>query len=169
MASANQGLSSNRSLPVEVRVADARDLPVMIDMVNSAFAIETFLDGTRTDDERMSELMQKGEFLIAEKSGVPVACVYTEVHGERGYFGMLSVHPSQQGQGLGRYMVTAAENHCQKRGCRFMDITVLSPRTELPPFYRKLGYEQTGTKEFVTTRSMQPGLNPHLIVMSRKL
>jgi GNAT superfamily N-acetyltransferase len=173
--------------PVRIRLASAADMPAMIPVVNAAFAIETFLDGTRTDEERMAEMMRKGEFLIAEEvaeeiadrvakgegaesnPGRMVAAVYTELRGERGYFGMLSVDPSRQGTGLGRVMVEAAENYCREYGCQHVDIIVLSLRPDLPPFYRKLGYIQTGTEAVRTSRPLKDGVECHGIVMSKAL
>src|SRR5215471_6684733 len=121
-----------------IRTAGAADMAAMIPVVNAAFAIETFLDGSRTDEDRMAEMMRKGEFLVAEAAGENglrrmVAVVYTELRGGRGYFGMLAVDPAQQGTGLGRLMVDAAEDHCRRHGCKHMDIMVLSLRPELPP------------------------------------
>lgn len=145
-------------------------MAAMIAIVNAAFAVETFLDGTRTDEERMAEMMRKGEFLLAEREpGRLVACVYTELRAERGYFGMLAVDPSAQGAGLGRRMVEAAEDYCRHRGCKFMDITVLSLRPELPPFYRKLGYVETGIEEFRPSRPLREGIECHCIVMSKAI
>lgn len=98
------------------RLAGARDIIAITRVVNSAFAIETFLEGARTDEVRMREMIEEGDFLVAQdESGRVVACVYTELRGERGYFGMLAVDPSRQGKGRGRMMVAAAENHSQQR------------------------------------------------------
>ncbi len=156
--------------PVRIRAATAADMPAMIPVVNTAFAIETFLDGTRTDEERMAEMMRKGEFLVAEDpAGEIVATVYIEVRGERGYFGMLAIDPRQQGTGLGRRMVEAAENHCRQHGCKQVDIVVLSLRTDLPPFYRKLGYVETGREDFRTSRPLKDGVECHGITMSKAL
>ena len=153
-----------------IRIATPSDVPAMVPVVNAAFAIEDFLDGTRTDPERMSEMMSKGTFLVAEKAaGTIVASVYTEMHGDRAYFGMLAVDPSLQGTGLGRRMVTAAEEHCRNQGARFMDIAVLSLRPELPPLYRKLGYVETGTEDFKPTRPLKPGVECHAILMTKPL
>src|SRR5260370_17983827 len=130
---------SNSISPVHIRAATAADMPAMIPVVNTAFAIETFLDGTRTDEERMAEMMGKGEFLVAEDdAGQVVATVYIEVRGDRGYFVLLAVDSRRQGTGLGRLMVEAAERHCRPHGCKQVDIVVLSLRTDLSPFYRKL-------------------------------
>jgi ribosomal protein S18 acetylase RimI-like enzyme len=109
-----------------------------------------------------------GEFLIAIANDVMVASVYTEVRGERGYFGMLAVRASQQGTGLGCTMIQAAEQHCRTKGCTRMELTVLSLRTELPPLYRKFGYHETGRKPFHTTRQIAGNLPCELILMSKQ-
>ncbi len=154
---------------VHIRLATLVDMPAIVAVVNAAFSIETFLDGTRTDQQRMAEMMAKGEFLVAEDGDRVVACVYTEQRAHRGYFGMLAVDPRQQGRGFGRTMVEAAESHCRARGCRHMDIAVLSLRPELPPFYEKLGYVRTGSEEFHPSRQLKPGIECHCIIMSKKL
>jgi hypothetical protein len=66
-------------------------------------------------------------------------------------------------------MVEAAENFARRHGCTFMDITTLSQRPELPPFYRKLGYAETGTEEFHPNRPLKPGIECHCITMSKPL
>src|SRR5580658_1908514 len=89
-----------------VRVATAVDGPAMVSLINAAFAIETFLEGTRTDDADLAEKMTKGNFLLRyDGSDRLLAAVYVEVRGSRGYFGMLAVDPAHQGKGLGRTMV----------------------------------------------------------------
>jgi len=158
------------SFSFSIRPAKPRDLPAMLPVVNSAFAIETFLEGNRTDAESLTKMMARGEFLLAhDPSGKLVASVYVEKRGTRGYLGMLAVDPAMQGKGLARKMVDAAERHCRERGCEAMDLTVLSLRPELPPLYRKFGYVETGTEEFIPSRSLKPGLSGHCIIMSKPL
>ncbi len=152
-----------------VRSADERDIPTIIAITNAAFSVEEFLDGTRTDEERIQDYVKAGEFLVAEENSRVIASVYIELRGERAYFGMLAVDPAQQGRGLGRVMVDAAEDYCRSKGCKFMDISVLSLRPELPPFYRKLGYEESGTHEFRPSRPLRPGFECHIIRMSKPL
>lgn len=153
-----------------IRVATAGDRATMLRIINSAFAIEKFIEGQRTNDGQLAEMMQKGEFLLGMDSfGRVVASVYVEVRGSRGYFGMLAVDPRQQGAGLGRAMVEAAEQYCREKGCKAMDLTVLSLRPELPPYYRKFGYAESGVEEFRTTRPLKGELKCHLIVMSKQL
>ncbi len=156
---------------VGIRIATPAEVFAAVPVINAAFAVETFLDGTRTDETRVAEMMKKGEFLVAvgQDSGRIVASVYTERRGERGYCGMLAVDPVWQGTGLGRKMAEAAEDHCRNQGCKYMDIVVLSLRPELLPFYRRLGYTETGTEEFHPSRPLKPGVECHGIVMSKPL
>jgi ribosomal protein S18 acetylase RimI-like enzyme len=62
-------------------------------------------------------------------------CVYVELRGDRGYFGMLSVDPSRQGRGVGRRLIDRGR-YARANGCTAMDIRVVNLRTSLPPFYR---------------------------------
>lgn len=159
---------SDRS--ISIRAAGDADLSSMAALINSAFAIETFLEGPRTSEEQLCERMQKGLFLLGyDPEERLTASVYVEIRGGRGYFGMLAVDPSRQGSGLGRAMVDAAEDYCRRAGCKVMDLDVLSLRTELPPFYKKLGYVPTGTEEFRPARPLKTGIECHCIVMSKTL
>jgi ribosomal protein S18 acetylase RimI-like enzyme len=158
-------------LKVEIRLASSIDIPSIASVTNAAFGIEGgFISGTRTDEPSVSAMMQKGQFLVAETPDhLLVASVYIELRGLRGYFGMLAVDPSQQRSGLGRLLVEAAENYARCHGCSVMDITTLSRRPELPPFYRALGYVETGTEEFHPNRPLKPGIECHCILMSKPL
>lgn len=162
--------SAGASTTLRFRVATAEDSSRLIALINAAFAIETFLDYTRTDAVRLAAMMEKGSILVAEDAqGQMLGSVYTEVRGKRGYLGMLAVDPAHQKGGLGRRIVAAAEKRFSQLGCEAVDITVLSLRPELPPIYRRFGYVETGTEEFVPSRPLQKGLECHCIVMSKRL
>jgi GNAT superfamily N-acetyltransferase len=153
-----------------IRTAAEADFPRMIPLINDAFAVETFLDGTRTDASRIAEMTKTGEYLIAEdEAGEIVASVYVELRGDRGYFGMLAVDPGRQGTGLGRLMVDAAEEYCRVRGCLLMEISVLSLRPELFPFYGKLGYVEAYHEPFIYPHRLKEGLECVAIIMSKPL
>ena len=160
----------SRNSELVVRVASVSDCEALASLINSAFAIEKFLEGERTDEEQLKEMMRKGQFLLGcDAAGQLVASVYVEVRGSRGYFGMLAVHPEQQKNGLGSRMVGAAEEYCRSRGCGAMDLVVLSLRPELPPLYRKLGYAESGVQEFHPSRAFIGTADCHCIVMSKDL
>ncbi|MGB0082467.1 MAG: GNAT family N-acetyltransferase [Terracidiphilus sp.] len=155
---------------IRFRVAAAIDRPHLIQLINAAFSVETFLEGTRTDHRRLAAMMAKGCILMAEDGeGRLLASVYVERRGKRGYLGMLAVDPARQREGLGRRTVEAAENRFRRQGCEAVDITVLNLRTELPPLYRRLGYAEIGTEAFKTSQTLRPGMKCHCIVMSKQL
>src|SRR6185503_1739489 len=115
--------------PPVLREAVPADAPAVAALVNRAFLVEAFfVEGGRTTAEEVAGLLESGTFLLAEEDGRLVACVYVENRGERGYFGMLSVEPSRQGEGLGRLLVRAAEERCRAAGCREMEILVIDLR-----------------------------------------
>ena len=154
-----------------IRIATRSDIPAIAALVNAAFKIETIFDGTRTDEQNIAEMMRAGTFLLIEDgSGLLLASVYIELRGERGYFGMFAVRHSHQSHGLGRLIVKAAEQYCSSRGCKFIDVKMLSPRTVLLPFYHSMGYSEVGTEAFPSTRRMkEEGLECHFIVLSKEL
>jgi GNAT superfamily N-acetyltransferase len=150
-----------------LRPATAADAPSLVALINRAYEIEKFfVEGDRVSPAQVAELLSRGVFLIGEEVGVPAACVYVEITGDRGYFGLLSVDPTRQKHGWGRAMVEAAEHHARAAGCVAMDLSVVNLRTELPPFYHRLGYAETGTAPFTDQRASQPC---HFIVMSKAL
>jgi len=153
-----------------VRIALPADVKQMAPLINAAFAIETFLDGARTDEGQLAEMMRRGVFLLGyDAQGEMVASVYVELRGTRAYLGVLAVSPARQNRGFGRAMMGVAEDYCRARGSTVVDLTVLSLRPELPPFYEKCGYRETGREEFRPSRPLRNGLECHLIVMSKPL
>src|SRR5262245_25115125 len=122
-------------------IASADDIPALVRVINEAYEVEKFfVSGDRTDVATVRRLMTSGAFLVRREDDDLTGCVYVELRGPRAYFGMLSVDPSRQGTGLGRHLVGEAEQFARDHGCEAMDIRVVNLRTELPPFYRKLGY-----------------------------
>jgi ribosomal protein S18 acetylase RimI-like enzyme len=165
--------SSGSNSGFNIRLANAADIPALAEMINAAFSIETFLEGTRTDSDRLTSSMRKGEIFLAEASrdsgGRVLASVYTELRADHGYMGMLAVAPDLQGSGLARRLVLAAEDHFRRHGCKAVDISVLSLRPELLPIYRRFGFVETGTEEFGFARTFRDGAESHCILMSKPL
>jgi ribosomal protein S18 acetylase RimI-like enzyme len=141
---------SQRSLPegISLREATDADVPEMIAMINAAFEEETlFVSAPRTHTAQMAQHFQKGRFLLAHEIGKLVASVYYELRGGRGYIGMLAVDPQHQRCGLGRAMMTAAEDVLRSHGCKLAELTVINFRTALIAAYGRLGYAETGVEE----------------------
>ena len=148
-------------------LAAADDIPGVVRVINAAYEVEKFfVSGDRTNEETVRRLMTKGVFLVARVEGGLAGCVYVELRNPRAYFGMLSVEPSRQGTGLGRRLVDEAEQYARDHGCDAMDIRVVNLRTELLPFYRKLGYVERATEPVDDPRALQPF---HFVLMSKVL
>jgi N-acetylglutamate synthase-like GNAT family acetyltransferase len=159
-----------RGLPTSefTRVADLSDAPAITALINAAFVVERFfLERERITLEEVRGRFSTGQFLLLQDSESIAGCVYLEPRGERAYLGLLSVDPTRQKQGLSRRLMEAAEDHCRSNGRRFIDLTVVNLREELPGYYRHLGYVECGTSPFTagvpTTRPC------HLINMTKEL
>jgi GNAT superfamily N-acetyltransferase len=152
-----------------VRRAELSDVDALVKLVNEAFRVERFfIDGDRTDAEHIVQRFQSGRFLVAEDASARMAAsVYVELRGEHGYFGLLAVDPARQRAGLGRLLVAAAEEVCRDAGCHTMDLQIVNLRTELPPYYRRLGYAESGQMPFAAEAT--PKVPCHFVRMSKPL
>jgi predicted N-acetyltransferase YhbS len=151
------------------RQAGPEDAAALMELINEAFAIELkFFSNQRIDLAGVREHLQKGTFIAAESEVRMVGCVYTELRGDKGYFGLLSVAPSGQGRGLGARLITEAEDLCREAGCSVMELRILHLRTELPPYYEKIGYVVTGTENHIPQdpSALQPY---HFITMEKTI
>ncbi|HXC00755.1 MAG TPA: GNAT family N-acetyltransferase [Terriglobales bacterium] len=154
--------------PAEIRIAELADAPAIARLVNDAFRPERFFSTMdRTDPGKVSALFQKGQFFTLFEDGALAGCVYTELRGERGYFGLLAVDPQRQRSGIGARLIAAAEQHCRSNGCRFMDLTFVNVRQDLPTYYRQFGYVESGTLPFPTDQVTR--IPVHLVQMSKPL
>jgi ribosomal protein S18 acetylase RimI-like enzyme len=127
-----------------IRWARAAEAGEVARIINVAFEVEReFRRGERTSASEIRELIERGEVLVDEHDGRLVGAVEVRVDGPRGYFGMLAVDPSSRRGGVGRSLVEAAEEHCRGRGCTVMTMSTGEDRTELIPYYEKMGYRVT--------------------------
>jgi ribosomal protein S18 acetylase RimI-like enzyme len=155
-----------------IRYATAADIPSLVRLINAAYRVEDFfIDGDRTSAEDLeSRLAAPGScFIVAEDpaSEEIAAAVWVKVAEKRGYFGMLSVDPAYQCEGLGRLLITEIERHCIAAGCHALDLDVVNLRLELPPFYEKLGFATCGTAPFNPLKKLRR--EAHMILMTKPL
>ncbi len=152
-----------------IRIATSGDAPQITSVINAAFKIaeEFFIDGNRIKQAEVEELLTKGAFLLAEAGNKLNGCVYVELRGERSYLGLLSVDPTCQQGGVGSLLMTEAERYCRERGSEGMDILIVSLREDLPSFYQKRGYVESGTTPFPP--DVPTKIPCHFINMSKPL
>jgi len=106
--------------------------------------------------ERVVEIVAAGEMAVARAGGRIVGSVRVRRLDERtGFFGLLAVHPSDQGGGVGRELVRFAEELSRERGATTMELRLLVPREgddphkeRLHTWYSRLGYRPVGRADF---------------------
>lgn len=154
---------------VQVRIAKREDAERITTVVNTAFrrAEEFFIDEDRINVKGVLNFLDTGKFLLAESGGMLLGCVYVEPRGKRSYLGLLAINPARQQSGLGSLLMEAAEDYCRRLGLSFMDIKIVNLRKELPAFYRRRGYVETGTSPFPT--DVKTKLPCHFIDLSKPL
>jgi len=142
-----------------VAFANENDIPALNVLINSAYRGEQskqgwtteadLLDGIRTDEEGLKELMnQEGSVILKFTEGNQVqGCVHLKQEENKLYLGMLTVSPQLQNKGIGKILLAAAENEARKRNCIAVFMSVISKRTELINWYEKHGYVNTGKRK----------------------
>lgn len=144
---------------VRIIPAAEADAPALELLINSAYRGEDakrgwtteadLLDGTRTDAALIADIIRTPDNLILkyEERGRLLGCVELRQEGGRLYLGMLTVAPEQQGKGIGKNLMKAAEEEAMKRGCISVFMTVISVREELIDWYVRHGYRVTGQRK----------------------
>jgi len=154
---------------LQFRLAAIQDAEGITALINAAFrkAESFFIDGDRIDTESVRSLMDRGQFLVADKNGNFSGCIYVEFRGQRAYLGLLSVDPQLQKTGMGSALLKAAEEQCANAGCSFVDLRTVNLRTDNRAFYGRRGYVESGTEPFPA--ELTPKLACHFVNMSKRL
>jgi ribosomal protein S18 acetylase RimI-like enzyme len=136
------------------------DVPAIVALVESAYRGDVsrvgwtteadLLDGQRTDAESVVAILRApgSTVLLAEAGGQLVACCQLEQRpAAEAYFGMFSVRPHVQAQGMGRQVLAEAERIAlEEWAATSMVMTVLAQRAELIAWYERRGYRRTGER-----------------------
>lgn len=143
---------------MEIRHAVAADIPAVHHLVENAYRGDSarkgwtheadLLGGQRTDAQALAEMIgdPAQRILIAIEEEVVIGCVQvSQKNAETAYLGLLSVDPDLQAGGLGRALISAAENCARDDfNASSMEMTVIVQRQELIAYYERRGYTQTG-------------------------
>lgn len=157
----------DNDLAISVRRATPEDAVALAELVNDAYAIESFFaHGARTNADEIAELTQRGAFLVLEHAEGLAAAIFVERRGTTAYFGMLSVRPGLQGLGLGTRLVCIAEAMGEAMGATTMTLRIVNLREELGRWYRGLGYREVGTAPYDHRPTKQPC---HFVEMHKEL
>ena len=154
---------------IPFRLATPAEASQVTAVINAAFHIAEgfFIDSQRITQAEVEQLLSKGAFVLAADGDKIHGCVYVELRGDRSYLGLLSVDPERQQGGLGSLLMREAESYCRQHGSRYMDILIVNLREDLPAFYKKRGYVESGTSSFPP--DVETKIPCHFINMSKPL
>jgi GNAT superfamily N-acetyltransferase len=134
------------------------DVGEIVALVNSAYRGEGagwtneigLLAGPRTDPAMLAEALATGNgtmLLLRDQDGAQlVGCVLLEptVGAETWNLAMLTVDPRRQAGGLGRALLSKAEDYVRAQGALRVRMTVISQRLSLIAWYERRGYRRSG-------------------------
>jgi ribosomal protein S18 acetylase RimI-like enzyme len=141
-----------------IRPAVKADLDELLALIHRAYRGDVaragwtheadLLGGQRTDVETLSNALgdPRVMLLVAQETDAMIGCVQVTDKGDgAAYLGLLTVEPSRQAGGLGRQLLSAAEQIAAKPfGAERVEMTVIRQRTELIAYYERRGYRRTG-------------------------
>ena len=152
--------------PTDFTLATATpaDAPRLTQFVNAAYRGDSsrqgwtteanLLDGQRIDEAGLHDMLalpQAAILLCQNAAGELLGSFHVQADAERLHLSMLAVAPAGQGQGVGKFLLHAAEDYGRQHGCTVSKMTVISVRPELIAYYERKGYLPTGaTKPFPT-------------------
>lgn len=137
--------------------ADTGRAAEIADLVNRVYAAAEeglWLDGAaRTSEAEVADLIRAGQVAVVLSGERVVGAVRVQrLDEDLGEFGMLVAAPEQRGTGLGRTLVSFAENWGRERGLARMQLELLVPQTWPHPvkeflrgWYTRLGYRVVRT------------------------
>jgi ribosomal protein S18 acetylase RimI-like enzyme len=138
--------------------ASENDIPGLVSLMDSAYRGEgskqgwtseadLFIGNHRTDETTVTNLMKKPGAVFLKhlnEEGVMDGCVFLQKKDQRLYLGMFSVSPFAQGKGIGKKLLTAADEYAREQQCSSIYMTVITVREELIAWYERNGYQKTG-------------------------
>ncbi|WP_216678992.1 GNAT family N-acetyltransferase [Hymenobacter siberiensis] len=146
--------------PFVLTTATAADAPSLTQFVNAAYRGDTarqgwtteadLLDGQRIDEAGLRDMLalpHAAILLCQSETGELLGSFHAQAKGELLYLSMLAVNPAGQTQGVGKFLLSAAEDYGHQHGCTTSKMTVISVRAELIAYYERRGYHLTGATE----------------------
>jgi len=150
---------------LEIRICDKKDvnylfLKELYAMINDVFLLaeaEIWNDHhQRISIAFLSDLINKGELMVAKINNELVSCVRIELISNKvAKFGMLTVSPSYKGRGIGSKLVKEVERYVINKGRVKLRLELLTPKNVvntkkefLLNWYNRIGYQFFKQQQF---------------------
>jgi GNAT superfamily N-acetyltransferase len=137
------------------------DVPGIVRLMNRAYrgagtvgwsTQESYLSGDRITEEVLrADLLAKPQASLlkwGDESSALLGCVWIEpLKEDVWYLGSLATDPTRQNSGLGKTLLSAAEQWVRERGGKRIRMNVVNVRDALIAWYLRRGYRKTGKTE----------------------
>jgi ribosomal protein S18 acetylase RimI-like enzyme len=123
---------------VEVRAFQGADREGLISLWSVCDLLRPWNDPDRDIDCKLAQ--DPRGLLVLETDGVVIGSVMVGYDGHRGWVNYLAVHPAHRARGLGRLLMTAAEDHLTALGCPKVNLQIRTSNSTALGFYQRLGY-----------------------------
>lgn len=144
-----------------ISIAGIKDIPAIMQLLNRAYRGESSRKGwtteadliagnVRTDQNNLGDVMSMPGSIFLKYTapdGAVTGCVNLQQHNNRIYLGMFSVDPENQGEGIGKKILNAAEEYARSVKAGSIYMSVISVRAELIAWYQRHGYADTGERK----------------------
>ena len=143
---------------MQIRLARPADADALTELIRSAYRGKTsqtgwtseadLVEGERISPDQVRDMIGRGGSLMlaGENEAGIVACCQLENRGSGlAYFGTFAVSPDDQGAGLGRQLMAAAEHQAITAfAASRLEMTVLAQQDKLIAYYERRGFRRTG-------------------------
>jgi ribosomal protein S18 acetylase RimI-like enzyme len=144
-----------------ISIAGIQDIPAIMQLLNKAYRGDSSRKGwtteadlisgnVRTDEKNLGDVMaMPGSIFLKYTSPdtVVTGCVNLQQQNNRIYLGMFSVDPESQGGGIGKKILSAADEYARSVKAGSIYMSVISVRAELIAWYQRHGYADTGERK----------------------
>ena len=139
------------------RQASLKDTTNIYRLVESAYRGEAsragwtteadLIDGQRTDTIEISCILNRtgNRIILCEEKEQLLGSMHIAQKEDYAYLGMFAVRPDCQGKGVGKDMLSYAEDMVfSEMECNWLEMTVITQRKDLIGWYQRRGYEVSG-------------------------
>lgn len=141
--------------------ATTEDIPELVGLVNSGYRGDASKKGWTTEAEllkgelridipTLQEMIAPPETIMLkaiDDGGQIAGCVFLQVQARGLYLGLLTVSPVLQASGIGKKLLSAAEDFAKAHHCSSIFMQVISIRSDLVAWYERHGYRNTGERK----------------------
>ncbi|MBN3885037.1 MAG: GNAT family acetyltransferase [Nostoc sp. JL34] len=123
---------------IEIRTFELTDESAVIALWMRCGLTRPWNDPKRDIERKLC--VQPHLFLVGTTGQELIATVMAGYEGHRGWINYLAVAPQYQRQGIGRLMISEAEQLLVEAGCPKINLLVRTTNSEVIRFYERLGY-----------------------------